>query len=102
MPAGFVIYDADGAQLPVCFPLKIIQSLQRTTIHGGRSMDTIVQVTRTTQSSMESSEVATSIDELFNNVDAVRRSEENILQWMKYLPEDCINRMIHMGWDVTT
>jgi hypothetical protein len=65
-------------------------------------MDTIVQVTRTAGSSMESSEVATSIDELFSSVDAVRRSESNILQWMKYLPEDCINRMIQMGWDVTT
>jgi hypothetical protein len=30
------------------------------------------------------------------------RSEENILQWMSYLPEDCIRSMIAMGWDVTT
>jgi hypothetical protein len=30
------------------------------------------------------------------------RSEENILQWMAYLPEDCIRAMIAMGWDVTT
>ena len=32
----------------------------------------------------------------------VARSEENILQWMSYLPEDCIRTMIDMGWDVTT
>jgi hypothetical protein len=32
----------------------------------------------------------------------VARSEENILQWMAYLPEDCIRTMIAMGWDVTT
>jgi hypothetical protein len=32
----------------------------------------------------------------------VARSEKNILQWMTYLPEDCIRRMIQMGWDVTT
>jgi hypothetical protein len=32
----------------------------------------------------------------------VARSEENILQWMSYLPEDCIRTMIAMGWDVTT
>ena len=32
----------------------------------------------------------------------VARSEENILQWMSYLPEDCIRTMIQMGWDVTT
>jgi hypothetical protein len=30
------------------------------------------------------------------------RSEENILQWMAYLPEDCIRTMIAMGWDITT
>ena len=32
----------------------------------------------------------------------VARSEENILRWMAYLPEDCIRTMIQMGWDVTT
>jgi len=30
------------------------------------------------------------------------RSEANILQWMSYLPEDCIKVMIAMRWDVTT
>jgi hypothetical protein len=30
------------------------------------------------------------------------RSENNILQWMSYLPEDCIKTMIQMGWDITT
>jgi hypothetical protein len=30
------------------------------------------------------------------------RSEENILRWMAYLPQDCIETMIRMGWDVTT
>lgn len=34
--------------------------------------------------------------------DDIRRSEDNILQWMSYLPEDCIRTMIAMGWDVTT
>ena len=29
-------------------------------------------------------------------------SEENILQWMSYLPEDCIRTMVLMGWDITT
>jgi len=32
----------------------------------------------------------------------VARSEENILRWMSYLPEDCIRTMILMGWDLTT
>jgi hypothetical protein len=34
--------------------------------------------------------------------DDVRRSEDNILQWMSYLPEDCIRTMIVMGWDIST
>jgi hypothetical protein len=36
------------------------------------------------------------------NEDDAARSEENILKWMAYLPEDCIRTMIDMGWDVTT
>jgi hypothetical protein len=32
----------------------------------------------------------------------IARSENNILQWMEYLPEECIARMIEMGWDITT
>jgi hypothetical protein len=34
--------------------------------------------------------------------DEVARSEENILRWMEYLPPDCIQTMILMGWDVST
>jgi hypothetical protein len=34
--------------------------------------------------------------------DDVARSEANILVWMEYLPQDCIERMIIMGWDLTT
>jgi hypothetical protein len=34
--------------------------------------------------------------------DDIRRSEDNILRWMAYLPEDCIQMMIAMGWDVST
>jgi hypothetical protein len=30
------------------------------------------------------------------------RSEDNILRWMAYLPEDCVRTMIDMGWDITT
>jgi hypothetical protein len=33
---------------------------------------------------------------------AAARSEENILQWMSYLPADCVKTMIAMGWHVTT
>jgi hypothetical protein len=32
----------------------------------------------------------------------IERSEQNILQWMQYLPTDCVKTMIRMGWDITT
>jgi hypothetical protein len=49
----------------------------------------------------EPSDAAASIEVRANEADAAR-SEENILQWMSYLPEDCIRTMIAMGWDITT
>jgi hypothetical protein len=32
----------------------------------------------------------------------VAHSEKNILTWMTYLPQDCIEMMIRMGWDCST
>jgi hypothetical protein len=32
----------------------------------------------------------------------VAHSERNILEWMGYLPPDCIQTMIRMGWDCST
>ncbi len=32
----------------------------------------------------------------------IEHSESNIRQWMAYLPEDCIQTMVLMGWDITT
>ena len=52
------------------------------------------------EGSSESSDAVLSIDA--RSDDEVRRSEDNILQWMAYLPEDCIRTMITMGWDVST
>lgn len=52
--------------------------------------------------SVQSLDVASAMYPRFDDVEAVRRSEENILKWMQYLPEDCINRMIEMEWDITT
>jgi len=49
---------------------------------------------------VEPSDSASPID-LRVNAEIVR-SENNILQWMSYLPEDCVRTMITMGWDVTT
>jgi hypothetical protein len=49
----------------------------------------------------EPADAAAQIEVRATEADAAR-SEENILQWMRYLPEDCIRTMIAMGWDVTT
>jgi hypothetical protein len=51
--------------------------------------------------SEEPSDAAAPVEAQVNENDAAR-SEENILKWMQYLPEDCIRTMIEMGWDVTT
>jgi hypothetical protein len=48
-----------------------------------------------------SSDTASPIDMRVSDADVVR-SENNILQWMSYLPEDCIKAMIAMEWDITT
>jgi hypothetical protein len=50
---------------------------------------------------MESTETTSAGDARVSDVDVIR-SEYNILQWMSYLPEDCVRTMILMGWDVTT
>ena len=34
--------------------------------------------------------------------ETIGRSNENILRWKEYLPEECIRRMIQLKWDVTT
>jgi hypothetical protein len=31
-----------------------------------------------------------------------RHLRNNILEWMSYLPDDCVKKMIEMGWDVST
>jgi hypothetical protein len=64
--------------------------------------DAQVQQRVCAEPSMGSLEVAPVIAQLFGDVETVSRLESNIAQWMKYLPQDCINRMIEMGWDVTT
>jgi hypothetical protein len=33
---------------------------------------------------------------------AVARSERNVTEWMSYLPQDCVESMIRLGWDLTT
>jgi len=30
------------------------------------------------------------------------RAANNVRQWRSYLPEDCVNTMIQMGWDLST
>ena len=70
---------------------------------GSKSMEANTQVLQRVfvKFPMESSDTASPIDVRVGDDDVVR-SENNILQWMSYLPEDCIKAMIAMGWDVTT
>jgi hypothetical protein len=79
----------------------VIVAAHNTT--GSRSMepDTLVQQQDFVDVPGEPTDVATPV-ELQVNADDAARSEKNILQWMSYLPEDCIRTMIEMGWDVTT
>lgn len=49
----------------------------------------------------EPSEASAPVEVQVSSVDAAR-SEDNILEWMAYLPEDCVRTMIDMGWDLTT
>jgi len=63
-------------------------------------METNTQVLQRCFHSSESSDAVLPIDVRAD--DEIRRSEDNILQWMSYLPEDCIRTMITMGWDVST
>ncbi|MHB8477440.1 MAG: hypothetical protein ACYDBZ_14255 [Steroidobacteraceae bacterium] len=44
----------------------------------------------------------TELNDVQGDANDTARSEGNILQWMSYLPEDCIRAMIAMGWDITT
>ena len=64
-------------------------------------MDTNALLNNFAEIPWEPSDAAVSIDERANESDAAR-SDQNILQWTSYLPEDCIRTMIAMGWDVTT
>ena len=63
--------------------------------------DTQVQQRVSGELQTEPSDATAPVEVRVNDVDAAR-SEENILQWMSYLPEDCSRTMIDMGWDVTT
>jgi hypothetical protein len=64
-------------------------------------MDTNALLKNFVEIPWEPSDAGVSIDVRANEADAAR-SDQNMLQWMSYLPEDCIRTMIAMGWDVTT
>jgi hypothetical protein len=63
--------------------------------------DTLVQRQDFVELPEEPSDTAAPVEDRVNLADAAR-SEENILQWMSYLPEDCVRTMTEMGWDITT
>ena len=64
-------------------------------------MDTTKFVQHFVELREEPSEAAAPVDGRPTEDDTAR-SNENVLTWMTYLPEDCIRTMIAMGWDITT
>jgi hypothetical protein len=63
--------------------------------------DTQAQQQASVELQIEPSDAPAPVEMRIYGADAAR-SEENILQWMSYLPEDCVKTMIQMSWDVTT
>jgi hypothetical protein len=63
--------------------------------------DSQVQQRVSAEVSTEPPEASAPVEVQVSNADAAR-SEDNVLQWMAYLPEDCVRTMIDMGWDLTT
>jgi hypothetical protein len=63
--------------------------------------DTEAQQRVSVELQTEPSDATAPIEVRVYGADAAR-SKENILQWMSYLPTDCVKSMIEMGWDVTT
>ena len=82
---------------------EAVQPLQTTANQGSSSMET--QAHARWQPFIEIPEECLSralpAIQLESDAD-IARSEENILRWMSYLPDECIRTMILMGWDVTT
>ena len=64
-------------------------------------MDTLVLQQNFVDLLAEPSAVAAPAEARVNNAE-IARSEDNILRWMSFLPEDCVRTMIQMGWDLTT
>ena len=68
-----------------------------------RQMNTLVLQHDFVDLFAEPSDAAARVEARVNDNDAdIARSEDNILRWMSYLPEDCVRSMIQMGWDLTT
>jgi hypothetical protein len=65
-------------------------------------MDTYIEVPQFVFVELQAELSATASSINARNQADIARSETNVLQWMAYLPEDCIRTMIQMGWDMDT
>jgi hypothetical protein len=68
---------------------------------GSASMEADTHVQRVLPDSTPEPSIAVPPEEKTIEANTIR-SENNILQWTEYLPEDCVKTMIEMGWDKTT
>lgn len=81
---------------------RVVQVLQFVAILRSQSMDSISQMQQPFSTDVPAELSDTRSLHTTPTVVDIARSDSNVLQWMSYLPEDCINTMIAMGWDVTT
>jgi hypothetical protein len=82
---------------------EAVQLLQTTANQGSSSMGTEAHARSQSFIEMPKECLSRASPTIQCESDAdIARSEENILQWMSYLPDECIRTMILMGWDVTT
>ena len=63
--------------------------------------DKRVQQRVSVESHTEPSNAASSAKAAADAADAAR-SAANILEWKSYLPAECVESMIAMGWDIST
>jgi hypothetical protein len=63
---------------------------------------TLSSLTDTTQGFTESAWLGSALGEMSLTYAEHMHSEANVCLWRSYLPVDCVNRMIAMGWHLST
>jgi hypothetical protein len=75
--------------------------MPRNTGRGSMKMDLPLPFAIVDVSPPDSAEYCVS-SEISVDAEESIRSRRNIAEWRSYLPKDCVDRMIEMGWDLST